>query len=168
MSTGKAHIYGNNIDTDVIIPARYLNRSDEAHLAAYCMADIDASFADRVQPGDVIFAGSNFGCGSSREHAPMAIKASGVSCVVAKSFARIFLRNAVNIGLTVIEADHTPLGLQSGDAVALDMANGQLTNLSSGQTIDFPAPPPFMQAIIEAGGLIPYVLAQKGATHEKP
>lgn len=168
MNIGKAHIYGNNIDTDVIIPARYLNRSDQAHLAAYCMADIDADFASRVQFGDVIFAGNNFGCGSSREHAPMAIKASGVSCVVAKSFARIFLRNAVNIGLTVIEADPEPLALQSGDTVQLDMASGLLTNLRNGNTLAFQAPPPFMQAIIEAGGLIPYVLSQKGAAHENP
>lgn len=162
---GTAHCYGNNVDTDVIIPARYLNQSDPAHLAAYCMVDIDAEFANRVQQNDIIFAGNNFGCGSSREHAPMAIKASGVSCVVAKSFARIFLRNAVNIGLTLIEADPEPLDIQTGDPVHMNLKNGTLTNCRNGKTLNFQAPPPFMQAIIEAGGLIPYVLS-KGADHE--
>ena len=149
--TGKALCYGDNVDTDVIIPARYLNTSDPQALAAHCMEDIDPHFLSKVSPGDVIVAGRNFGCGSSREHAPLAIKTAGISCVVAKSFARIFYRNAINIGLPIIVCDGA---FQEGDVLSVDLGAGVLTNQTSGQSYPFPPFPPFLQKIIEAGGLM--------------
>ena len=148
---GNALCYGDNVDTDVIIPARYLNTSNAAELAAHCMEDIDPDFLQKVQPGDVIVAGSNFGCGSSREHAPLAIKTAGVSCVVAKSFARIFYRNAINIGLPIIVCDGD---FHNGDALEVDLTAGMLRNSTTGESYAFPPFPAFLQKIIEAGGLM--------------
>ncbi len=159
----KAHVFGDHIDTDVIIPARYLSRSEPEYLAAYCMVDIDPEFANSVSPGDIIVAGTNFGCGSSREHAPIAIKASGIHCVIAKSFARIFHRNAINIGLSLIEADTAALNVQSGDSVKINWELGVLVNKASGIQIPFDAPPPFISEIIAAGGLLPYVKQEREA-----
>lgn len=143
--------YGNNVDTDVIIPARYLNTSNAEELASHCMEDIDKTFVKRVKKGDVIVAGDNFGCGSSREHAPLAIKTSGIACVVAKSFARIFYRNAINIGLPIIECD---ADIDEGDVVEIDFDNGILVNTTKGKEYTFPPFPPFLQNIIEKGGLM--------------
>ena len=143
--------YGNNVDTDVIIPARYLNTSNAEELAAHCMEDIDKTFVKRVRKGDVIVAGDNFGCGSSREHAPLAIKTSGIACVVAKSFARIFYRNAINIGLPIIECD---ADIDEGDVIEIDFADGILVNTTKGKEYSFPPFPPFLQNIIEKGGLM--------------
>lgn len=140
--TGKAHLYGDHVDTDVIIPARYLNNASLDHLAKHCMIDIDPDFAAKVEKDDVIIAGKNFGCGSSREHAPLAIKASGVSCVLAKSFARIFHRNAINIGLSVIEIDTEALGAKSGDVIKINWELGVVVNKTAGRQIPFMAPPP--------------------------
>lgn len=148
--TGKTLCYGDNIDTDVIIPARYLNSSNAQELAAHCMEDIDATFVKRVQAGDIIAAGANFGCGSSREHAPLAIKTAGIACVVAKSFARIFYRNAINIGLPIVEFDGE---IREGDTLEVDFASGTLKNITRGTTGSFPPFPPFLQKIISAGGL---------------
>lgn len=148
---GKAICYGDNIDTDVIIPARYLNTSDPTELAKHCMEDIDKDFLSKIQPGDIIAAGSNFGCGSSREHAPLAIKAAGISCVVAKSFARIFYRNAINIGLPIIVCD---ADIKTGDTLSVDLSSGVLKNETTGEETAFPSFPPFLQGIIEAGGLM--------------
>jgi 3-isopropylmalate/(R)-2-methylmalate dehydratase small subunit len=146
--------YGNNVDTDVIIPARYLNTSDPGELAAHCMEDIDAGFVKRVRPGDVIVAGQNFGCGSSREHAPIAIKASGVSAVVAASFARIFYRNAINIGLPILECAEAAEGVADGDEVTLDLAAGVIYNDSKGERYQAQPLPEFVRDIVEAGGLL--------------
>ncbi len=143
--------YGNNVDTDVIIPARYLNTSNAEELAAHCMEDIDKTFVKRVKKGDVIVAGDNFGCGSSREHAPLAIKTSGIACVVAKSFARIFYRNAINIGLPIIECD---ADIDEGDVIEIDFVDGILVNTTKGKEYSFPPFPPFLQNIIEKGGLM--------------
>lgn len=151
MSLQKVIKYGNNIDTDVIIPARYLNSSSPEELAAHCMEDLDPSFKARVKQGDIIVAGSNFGCGSSREHAPIAIKASGVSCVIAKSFARIFYRNAINIGLPIIETD---TDFDEGDELTVDFSSGVISNHTKNLTISFPPFPDFLQKIIHAGGLL--------------
>ena len=148
---GNALCYGDNVDTDVIIPARYLNTSDPKELAAHCMEDIDPNFLQRVKPGDIIAAGSNFGCGSSREHAPLAIKTAGISCVVAKSFARIFYRNAINIGLPIIVCDGD---FHDGDALVVDLATGTLENKTTGESYTFPPFPAFFEAIIQAGGLM--------------
>ena len=145
--------YGDNVDTDVIIPARYLNTSDPKELAAHCMEDLDAGFAGRVQAGDILVAGQNFGCGSSREHAPIAIKASGISLVIAASFARIFYRNAINIGLAIVECPEAAAAIADGDRVEADLDRGILRDLTTGaefQTVPFPA---FVQQIIENGGL---------------
>ena len=141
--------YGNNVDTDVIIPARYLNTSNAEELASHCMEDLDKTFVSRVKKGDVIVAGDNFGCGSSREHAPLAIKTSGIACVVARSFARIFYRNAINIGLPIIECD---ADIDEGDSIDIDFDNGTLTNNTKGKSYTFPPFPPFLQNIIEKGG----------------
>ena len=149
--SGHALCYGDNVDTDVIIPARYLNTSNPQELAAHCMEDIDPDFLAKVKPGDVIVAGSNFGCGSSREHAPLAIKTAGISCVVAKSFARIFYRNAINIGLPIIVCDGD---FHNGDALEIDLTTGTLTNNTTGESYPFPPFPEFLQKIIEAGGLM--------------
>lgn len=157
MIQGKIIKYGNNVDTDVIIPARYLNTSDPDELAAHCMEDLDTSFVKRVQKGDVIAAGKNFGCGSSREHAPIAIKASGVSCVIAETFARIFYRNAINIGLPIIECAEAAAGLSEGDTVGIDFGSGTITNLTKNVTYKSAQFPEFMQKIIAADGLIGYI-----------
>ncbi|KLU58665.1 2,3-dimethylmalate dehydratase small subunit [Peptococcaceae bacterium CEB3] len=154
---GKAWKFGHDIDTDVIIPARYLNRSEPEYLAAHCMEDADAGFARGVKAGDVIVGGKNFGCGSSREHAPLAIKASGVQAVVAESFARIFYRNALNIGLPILECPEAVAGIEAGDEVEIEPVSGKITNLTrktSFQAMPFPL---FMRELIAAGGLVPYV-----------
>ncbi len=152
--TGNVLKYGDNVDTDVIIPARYLNTSDHKELASHCMEDIDKTFVSRVQQGDIITAGQNFGCGSSREHAPIAIKASGVSLVIAKSFARIFYRNAINIGLAIVECPEAADNISEGDKVEADMDNGIIRNLTTGQEFKAAPFPDFIQKIIENGGLM--------------
>lgn len=157
---GRAFKYGDNVDTDAIIPARYLNTSDPAELAAHCMEDLDASFARAVEPGDVIVGGRNFGCGSSREHAPAAIKAAGVSCVIAASFARIFYRNAVNIGLAILESPEAAAAIESGDRIAQDFEAGTITDGTKGVSWKAAPFPPFMRRIMEAGGLTEYVRAR--------
>ena len=146
--------YGDNVDTDVIIPARYLNTSEPAALAAHCMEDLDPTFAARVKTGDIITAGENFGCGSSREHAPIAIQASGVSLVIAKSFARIFYRNAINIGLAIVECPAAVDGISEGDRVEADLDGGVICNLTTGMEYRTAPFPPFIRKIIENGGLI--------------
>lgn len=151
---GKAFVYGDNVNTDVIIPARYLNTPDAQELALHCMEDIDADFVRQVQPGDIVVAGNNFGCGSSREHAPLALKACGVSCVISATFARIFYRNAINIGLAIIECPEAAAGIQAGDTVYVDFDMGVIENKSSGVTFAINPFPPFLQRIIDAGGLL--------------
>lgn len=151
---GTAFKYGRDIDTDVIIPARYLNSSDPDHLAAHCLEDLDATFTERVKPGDIIVAEENFGCGSSREHAPIAIKAAGVSVVIAKSFARIFYRNAINIGLPIMECPEAVDAIADGDTVKVDADTGEIRDLTTGRTFQAQPFPPFLQEIINAGGLI--------------
>lgn len=146
--------YGDNVDTDVIIPARYLNTSDHKELAAHCMEDLDKTFVTRVKSGDIITAGANFGCGSSREHAPIAIKASGVSMVIAKSFARIFYRNAINIGLAIVECPEAAGEISEGDIVEADMDNGIIRDLTTGKEYRTQPFPEFIQKIIENGGLM--------------
>ena len=157
----KGHVfkYGDNVDTDVIIPARYLNNSDPAHLAAHCMEDIDASFASSVNKGDIIVAEKNFGCGSSREHAPIAIKEAGVSCVIAETFARIFYRNAINIGLPIIECPEAAAAIGKGDEVEVDFDTGIIRDVTTGEEFKGQPFPPFMQGIIAAGGLVNYINA---------
>ena len=156
MLKGKVHKYGADVNTDVIIPARYLNIYDPAELAKHCMEDIDQDFLKRVQPGDIIMATTNFGCGSSREHAPMAIKAAGVSCVIAKSFARIFFRNAISIGLPLLESDDAVDNTKSGDVLEVDLAKGKIKNLTKNKTFTASPYPDFMTEIIDSGGLIEY------------
>ncbi|MDR3552855.1 MAG: 3-isopropylmalate dehydratase small subunit [Clostridia bacterium] len=151
---GNAIKYGDNIDTDVIIPARYLNSSDPKELAAHCMEDLDKDFVKRVQKGDMIVGGKNFGCGSSREHAPLAIRESGVSCVIASTFARIFYRNAINIGLAIIECDEAAQKIADGDALEVDFDTGVITNRTRGETYRGEPFPEFIRSIIAAGGLI--------------
>ena len=151
---GTVFKYGDNIDTDVIIPARYLNTQNPQDLAAHCMEDIDKTFITRVQPGDIMVGGENFGCGSSREHAPLAIKTAGVSCVIAKSFARIFYRNAINIGLPILECPAASEAIANGDTVAVDFDTGLITDETTGQTFEAAPFPPFIQKIITAGGLL--------------
>lgn len=146
--------YGNNVDTDVIIPARYLNSSDPKELASHCMEDLDSTFVKRVRAGDILVGGRNFGCGSSREHAPLAIKTSGIACVVAESFARIFYRNAINIGLPIIECPEAAKAIAEGDEVEIDFDSGRITDLTTGKTYTAQPFPKFIQSIIEAGGLI--------------
>lgn len=150
----KVYKYGDNVDTDVIIPARYLNAPDEKSLASHCMEDIDADFASTVEPGDIIVAGANFGCGSSREHAPLAIKACGVKCVIAPSFARIFYRNAINIGLPILECETAANGIDAGDEVEVNFDTGVITDVTKGESWQAAAFPPFIQNIIKAGGLL--------------
>ncbi len=154
--SGKTHKYGDNVDTDVIIPARYLNTPDAQELAKHCMEDIDAGFAARVRPGEIMVAGRNFGCGSSREHAPLAIKACGVACVIAATFARIFYRNALNIGLPILECPEAAAAIKAGDAVSVDFDTGVITDETTGQTFRGEPFPPFMQELIAAGGLAAY------------
>ena len=156
----KAHRYGNDVDTDVIIPARYLNTSAPEELAAHCMEDIDPMFAGRVRHGDIIVAGRNFGCGSSREHAPLAIKASGISCVVAESFARIFYRNALNIGLPILACPAAANAISAGDEVSVNLETGEITDITTGRTFHAEPFPPFMMKLIAAGGLAAYLKAR--------
>ncbi len=151
---GTVHQYGDNVDTDVIIPARYLNTSSHSELALHCMEDIDKDFVKTVKPGDIIVAHRNFGCGSSREHAPIAIKASGVSCVIAASFARIFFRNSINIGLPILECPEAAAEIGNGDVVSVDFGTGIITDETSGKTYKAQPYPPFLQNIIEKGGLL--------------
>jgi 3-isopropylmalate/(R)-2-methylmalate dehydratase small subunit len=160
MMKGFVHKYGDHIDTDVIIPARLLNNTDPAFLAAHCMEDIDAEFAVRVKPGDIMVGGVNFGCGSSREHAPIAIKAAGVSCVIAKNFARIFYRNAINIGLPLMECPEAAKDAQPGDEIEVNFDSGAIRNLSKGKSYTAAPFPEFMQQIIAAGGLVEYTKAK--------
>ncbi|MFG6328392.1 MAG: 3-isopropylmalate dehydratase small subunit [Lachnospiraceae bacterium] len=157
---GIVHKYGDNVDTDVIIPARYLNSSDPAELAKNCMEDIDPDFVKRVKKGDIMVANKNFGCGSSREHAPIAIKASGISCVIAETFARIFYRNAINIGLPIIECPEAAKTIEAGDTVEIDFDSGMIYNKTKGTEHKGQAFPPFMQKIIEAEGLVNYINQQ--------
>lgn len=154
---GTVHKYGDNVDTDVIIPARYLNTSSHKELAAHCMEDIDIDFTKKVKTGDIMVAEKNFGCGSSREHAPIAIKASGISCVIASTFARIFYRNAINIGLPILECDTAAKEIKSGDEVAIDFDTGIITDITTGKTYQAEPFPPFIQQIITDGGLIKHV-----------
>ena len=156
MLKGKVFKYGANVDTDAIIPARYLNVSEPAELAKHCMEDIDVDFVKRVKPGDIIMAETNFGCGSSREHAPLAIKASGISCVIAKSFARIFFRNAINIGLPLLECAAAVDNTRNGQTLEVDLASGKIKNIDTGMEFTAEAYPQFMAEIIAAGGLIEY------------
>lgn len=158
---GKAIKYGDNVDTDVIIPARYLNTIDKKELASHCMEDIDKSFKTKVKTGDMIVAGYNFGCGSSREHAPIAIKESGISLVIAKSFARIFYRNSINIGLAIVESEEAVDGIKDGDEIQADLADGVIYNLTTGQRFTVTPFPEFIQKIIENGGLVESI--KKGA-----
>ena len=155
---GKVWKFGKNIDTDVIIPARYLNTSDPAELAKHCMEDADPDFSKKIKPGDIIVAGKNFGCGSSREHAPIALKAAGIGCVIAPSFARIFYRNAFNMGLPIFECDETVSALREGDEVEVDADTGEIRDLTTGDVFRAQPIPPFMQELISDGGLIPHVL----------
>ena len=163
---GNAHRYGRDIDTDVIIPARYLNTSDPAELARHCLEDLDTTFVERVRPGDIIVADENFGCGSSREHAPVCIKAAGVSCVIAKSFARIFYRNSINIGLPIMECPAAVDAIKAGDEVAVDADKGVITDLTTGESFQVEPFPPFIAQILAEGGLVNRtrrILAEKKA-----
>jgi 3-isopropylmalate/(R)-2-methylmalate dehydratase small subunit len=153
---GKVHKYGEDVNTDVIIPARYLNVSEPAELARHCMEDIDADFVKKVQPGDIIMATTNFGCGSSREHAPLCIKAAGVSCVIAGTFARIFFRNAINIGLPLLECEEAVAETEAGDALEIDLSRGEIKNLTKNKTFTAKPYPDFMGELIAAGGLVEY------------
>jgi 3-isopropylmalate/(R)-2-methylmalate dehydratase small subunit len=153
-ANGHVFKYGDNVDTDVIIPARYLNSPDGNELAKHCMEDIDKEFVNKVQKGDIIVANKNFGCGSSREHAPVAIKAAGIDCVIAKSFARIFYRNAINIGLPILECPAASEAINEGDVVAINFDTGVITDETTGQTFQAAPFPPFIQKIIKAGGLM--------------
>ena len=153
---GRVFKYGDNVDTDVIIPARYLNATTGEELAKHCMEDIDKEFIHKVQPGDIIVAEKNFGCGSSREHAPIAIKASGIRCVIAASFARIFYRNAINIGLPILECEEAANNIHEGDTVSVDFNTGVITNETTGRTFQAEPFPPFMQNLIACGGLVNY------------
>lgn len=154
---GKAYKFGHDIDTDTIIPARYLNNITPEHLAAHCMEDSGTSFAQDVKAGDILVAGKNFGCGSSREQAPLAIKTCGVKAVIAESYARIFYRNSLNIGMPILECAEAVAGISAGDEVEVDIQSGSIVNLTTGQTFKAGAFPPFMQDLIAAGGLIPYI-----------
>lgn len=158
---GRVHKYQDNVDTDVIIPARYLNTKDHAELASHCMEDIDPDFVQNVKPGDIIVAGENFGCGSSREHAPIAIKASGVSCVIATTFARIFYRNAINIGLPILECPEASKGIDDGDQVEVDFSKGEIRNVTKNETYTAAPFPEFIRGIINAGGLMASIKERK-------
>jgi len=157
---GNVHLFGDGVNTDEIIPARYLNTIDPASLAAHCMEDADPEFVRKVRPGDIIVAGENFGCGSSREHAPIAIKAAGVACIVARSFARIFFRNAINIGLPIMTCPEAAEEARDGHTLDIDPAKGEVKNLATGHTFTFPPFTPQIQAIIAAGGLMAFVKEQ--------
>ena len=157
---GTVHKYGDHVDTDVIIPARHLNTQNHKELASHCMEDIDKDFIHKVKEGDIMVAGVNFGCGSSREHAPIAIKASGISCVIAANFARIFYRNAINIGLAILECPAASAGIQAGDQVSVDFDTGVITNVTKNETYQAEPFPPFIRDIMEKGGLLPYLKAK--------
>ena len=161
MVTGKVYKYQDNVDTDVIIPARYLTNTDPAELAKHCMEDIDASFALKVQPGDIIVAGANFGCGSSREHAPIAIRACGVSCVIAESFARIFYRNSLNIGFPILECPEAAKAIREGDQISVDFEKGLITDETTGQSFQAVPFPAFIENIINCGGLMEYIKSKQ-------
>lgn len=165
---GQAWKFGDDVDTDAIIPARYLNTTDPAVLAAHCMEDADPSFATKVKQGDIIVAGKNFGCGSSREHAPIAIKGAGLGCVIAHSFARIFYRNAFNMGLPILECPKAAEAIKTGDQVEVDLSRGRIFNHSRQEEYQAHPVPPFMQELLEAGGLMAYVGEQLGKSKEKP
>lgn len=154
---GIVHKYGDNVDTDVIIPARYLNTASHSELAAHCMEDIDKDFVKNVKAGDIIVADKNFGCGSSREHAPLSIKAAGISCVIAETFARIFYRNAINIGLPIIECKEAAQAIKAGDEVEVDFDSGVITDITTGEKYKGQSFPPFMQKIIDCEGLVNYI-----------
>lgn len=156
---GRVYKYGDNVDTDVIIPARYLNITDGMELAKHCMEDIDKDFIKTVQKGDIMVAQKNFGCGSSREHAPLVIKCAGISCVIAETFARIFYRNAINIGLPIIECAEAANAIKAGDEVEIDFDSGMIHNITKNESYKGQAFPPFMQKIISAGGLVNYINA---------
>ena len=160
---GTAHKYGDNVDTDVIIPARYLNTTDHKELATHCMEDIDADFVKNVKKNDIMVAGNNFGCGSSREHAPIVIKESGISCVIAKTFARIFYRNAINIGLAILECEEASERIAIGDEVTVDFDTGVITNITKGETYQALPFPDFIKEIISAGGLLNAIKANPEA-----
>ena len=160
MVSGKVFKYGDNVDTDVIIPARYLNAPSPEELAKHCMEDIDASFATMVKPGDIMVGGANFGCGSSREHAPISIRACGVRCVIAASFARIFYRNSINIGFPILECPEAAAAIQNGDTVSVDFATGKIVDETTGETFQAVALPPFIEKIVEHNGLLPYLKAR--------
>jgi 3-isopropylmalate/(R)-2-methylmalate dehydratase small subunit len=162
MLKGKVHKYGADVNTDVIIPARYMNLSLPDELAAHCMEDIDAEFLSRMKPGDIIVADTNFGCGSSREHAPIAIKAAGISCIIAKTFARIFFRNSINIGLPLLESEEAVDNIQAGDELEVDLAAGTIKNLRSGQVFTAKPYPDFMRELIADGGLIEHTMKRLG------
>ena len=157
IAKGTVHRYQDNVDTDVIIPARYLNSSDPAELATHCMEDLDKDFLKKMKPGDIMVATKNFGCGSSREHAPIAIKACGISCVIAETFARIFYRNAINIGLPIIECPEAAAGIDDGDEVSVDFDSGIITNITKNTTYKGQPFPKFMQQIIDSEGLVNYI-----------
>ncbi len=160
MLEGAAHIFGRDIDTDVIIPARYLTTHDQAVLGQHCFEDIDERFSEKVSPGDIVVAGENFGCGSSREHAAIALKGAGVGCVVAASFARIFFRNAINTGLFILQSPEAAAAIRSGDTIRIDTEKGTIEDLTTGEMFQAAAFPPFLQRIIEAGGLEAYARRQ--------
>ena len=162
MVQGKVWKYADNVDTDVIIPARYLNAPSPDELAKHCMEDIDADFAGKVQKGDIMVGGWNFGCGSSREHAPVAIQASGIACVIAASFARIFYRNAINIGFPILECPEAAEAIEAGDEIAVDFSTGEIRNLTHEATYQAKPFPPFINNIIEKGGLLPYLNSKVG------
>lgn len=165
MVQGKVHKFPDNVDTDVIIPARYLNTANHAELAAHCMEDIDPDFVKKNHPGDIMVAGWNFGCGSSREHAPIAIKESGISCVIAKTYARIFYRNAINIGLPIFECEAASDGIAEGDEVSVNYDTGVITNLTRNETYQAQPLPPFIQTIVNQGGLLQSI--QKNQAKQK-
>ena len=157
---GKVHKYGDNVDTDVIIPARYLNTAEHSELAAHCMEDIDKDFVGKVKKGDIIVGGENFGCGSSREHAPIAIKASGIDCVIAKTFARIFYRNSINIGLPILECPEASEKIEAGDEVSVDFDTGVITNETKGETYNALPFPEFIKDIMAKGGLLKSLISK--------
>lgn len=161
-AVGHVFKYGDNVDTDVIIPARYLNATEGSELAKHCMEDIDKDFVGKVQKGDLIVANKNFGCGSSREHAPLAIKCAGVSCVIAETFARIFYRNSINIGMPILECEAASDAIENGDEVSIDFDTGVITNVTKGETYQAEPFPPFIQDIIRAGGLMNSIRAKEG------
>jgi 3-isopropylmalate/(R)-2-methylmalate dehydratase small subunit len=163
MINGRVFKYGNNVDTDVIIPARYLNITNQTELASHCMEDIDREFIKEVKPGDIMVAEKNFGCGSSREHAPLVIKLSGINCIIAETFARIFYRNAVNIGLPILECPNAAKDIENGDQIEVNLKSGTITNITKGRTYQAESFPEFMQDIIEAEGLINYVKGKAGS-----